>query len=63
MNEKLLRKMIRNCFYQYQYSEDTIPLSEEEYRQLIAQIKKLQTQQDAALYELIEDTVYEYITK
>jgi hypothetical protein len=63
MNEALIKNMIRNCFYQYHYTKETLPLSESDYRQLLEEIWKMQrAQPDAELYELIEDAVYEFIT-
>ncbi|MFP3124428.1 YqzH family protein [Ectobacillus funiculus] len=63
MNEALIKNMIRNCFYQYHYTKETLPLSESDYRRLLEEIWKMQRDQpDAELYELIEDVVYEFIT-
>ena len=63
MNEALIRNMIRNCFYQYHYTKETLPLSESDYRQLLEAIWRMQRDQpDAELYELIEDVVYEFLT-
>jgi hypothetical protein len=63
MDEKFLRKLIRNCFYQYQYSEDSIPLSEKEYKELVEKVKKTQQTAAGSLREVVEDAVYEYLTK
>ncbi|WP_028399581.1 YqzH family protein [Ectobacillus panaciterrae] len=63
MDEKFLRKLIRNCFYQYQYSKDSIPLSENEYAELAEKVRQAHQDNEADLRDLVEDAVYEYITK
>lgn len=63
MNEALIRNMIRNCFYQYHYTKETLPLSESDYKQLLGEVQRMQRNQpNAELYEMIEDVVYEFIT-
>lgn len=63
MDEALIKNMIRNCFYQYHYTKETLPLSESDYRQLLEEVRRMQGDQPSAeLYEIIEDAVYEFIT-
>ncbi|WP_449536851.1 YqzH family protein [Ferdinandcohnia sp. Marseille-Q9671] len=63
MDEKFIRKLIRNYFYQYQHDSDSVPLSEEDYRGLIIKIKKRQNAEpEEALYDIINDVIYEYVT-
>jgi hypothetical protein len=64
MNEKFVRKMIRNCFYQYNHTEDTVPLSETDYELLLRKVLVLQKEaNNTDLHEIVEDVVYEYLTK
>jgi YqzH-like protein len=61
---ELLKKMIRNCFLQYQHDAESIPLTEEEYKHLCQKIIKAKEQvRDSDIYELVQDVVYEYLTK
>ncbi|MFT4416962.1 YqzH family protein [Fredinandcohnia humi] len=63
MDEKFIRKLIRNYFYQYQHDIDSVPLTEEEYTELLVKIKKLQqVEPEADLHDIINDIVYEYLT-
>lgn len=58
MEKKLIYKMIRQCFQQYEHVA-----SDEDYEELYEQIIEKQTQEEPiALYELINDVVYEYLT-
>lgn len=64
MDEKLLQKMIRNCFLQYHHDLDSVPLTAKEYTELINLIKKeKESNPDQDIYDLINDLVYEYLTK
>lgn len=64
METSFLRKMIRNCFYQYNHDLDSIPLSNNEFEILCAKIIKIK-ENNACLeiHDIIQDVVYEYLTK
>ncbi|MEH7236967.1 YqzH family protein [Bacillus sp. JJ1562] len=63
MEDKFIRKLIRNYFYQYKHDSDSVPLSEQDYKVLIENIKKQQgIEIEAELHEIINDVVYEYLT-
>ncbi|QOR65370.1 hypothetical protein IM538_16285 [Cytobacillus suaedae] len=64
MDKKLIHKMIRNCFYQYNHDLDSIPLSSREYDDLYDKISKaIEEDKNADLHDLINDVVYEYLSK
>ncbi|UOY93904.1 hypothetical protein MUG87_07285 [Ectobacillus sp. JY-23] len=63
MNRLLLHKMIKARFYQYDCEKDALPLSEEECTTLANQIWKEYQRTGDDLHELIEDAVYEFLTK
>ncbi|MBO9129759.1 YqzH family protein [Bacillus sp. 165] len=64
MDETFVRKMIRNCFYQYNHTEESVPLSDKDYEVLFTKILALHRQSaETELHEIIEDVVYEYLTK
>jgi hypothetical protein len=63
MEKLLIIKMIKNCFKQYYTESDSLPLSNEDLESLakrIIQIKNEQPKSD--LHEVINDTVYEFLT-
>jgi hypothetical protein len=63
MEKKLIIKMIKNCFRQYYSEVDSLPMSEEDLEELAYRIIQMKTEQPAAdLYEVINDTVYEFLT-
>lgn len=62
LDERLLQKMIRNCFLQYYDCEESIPLSVFELKAMISKIKNRQKNGEETIHELIEDAVYEYVT-
>ncbi|MGG7617844.1 YqzH family protein [Bacillus coreaensis] len=58
MEKKLIYKMIRQCFQQYEHE-----VSEEDCEKLYERIVEEQAQEDQVpLFELINDAVYEYLT-
>ncbi|MBE4910391.1 hypothetical protein IMZ08_20325 [Bacillus luteolus] len=64
MDKKLIHKMIRNCFYQYNHDLDSVPLSEREYDDLYDKVSKaIEEDKNADLHDLINDVVYEYLSK
>lgn len=63
VDKKLLIKMIQQCFKQYGYDEESIPLTNKEYDGLCTRIlHKLEIEPEIELYEWINDLVYEFIT-
>ncbi|WP_204417687.1 YqzH family protein [Bacillus tianshenii] len=64
MENKLLRKMIRNCFIQYQHDLESVPLSEEDYIRMTAEITEILRTDDASdVFEIVNDVVYEYLSQ
>ncbi len=64
MERNLLKKMIRNCFIQYQHDFDSIPLSDVEYEKMAEEVKKMiNLNQESDVHEAINDAVYEYLSK
>ncbi|MCA1322403.1 hypothetical protein LC085_21220 [Bacillus tianshenii] len=64
MENKLLRKMIRNCFIQYQHNLESVPLSEEDYIRMTAEITEILRTDDASdVFEIVNDVVYEYLSQ
>ncbi|SDP90110.1 YqzH-like protein [Litchfieldia salsa] len=64
MDEKLLHKMIQKCFLQYNHNLESVPLTKEEYLDLLVEIKQvLAINPNENLYDIINDLVYEYLTK
>ncbi|MEH7308265.1 YqzH family protein [Neobacillus drentensis] len=62
MDKKLVVKMIKNCFKQY-YEADSMPIGEKDLEELTKRIFQLKEEEPTAdLYEVINDTVYEYLT-
>ncbi|UAL45932.1 YqzH family protein [Sutcliffiella horikoshii] len=64
MERNLVKKMIRNCFIQYQHDFESVPLNEEEYEKMASEVNQL-TSEDPALdvFEVVQDVVYEYLSK
>ncbi|WP_108670891.1 YqzH family protein [Peribacillus acanthi] len=64
MDQALIKKYIRNCFLQYAHNQTSIPVSENEYKELINQVEILKKQQPTLEYiEIVHDVVYEYLTQ
>lgn len=56
--------MIRNCFIQYQHDLESVPLSEEEYKRMTAEITEILRTDDASdVFEIVNDVVYEYLSQ
>ncbi len=54
--------MIKNCFKQY-YEADSMPIGEKDLEVLTKRIFQLKEDEPTAnLYEVINDTVYEFLT-
>lgn len=64
MERNLVKKMIRNCFIQYQHDWESVPLSEEEYEKMAEEIKELiANDPESDVFEVVQDAVYEYLSK
>jgi len=64
MEHKLLIKMINNCFLQYSHDIDSLGLSPTELLELCKKIiNEKENNPDIEIYELVNDIVYEYLTK
>ncbi|WP_096153538.1 MULTISPECIES: YqzH family protein [Bacillus] len=60
MDIKLIEKMIRNAFIQYEHT----PLTEQQYIELAVQVQKtIQSDGTSDLFEVVQDVVYEYLSK
>ncbi|WP_404428514.1 YqzH family protein [Sutcliffiella horikoshii] len=64
MERNLVKKMIRNCFIQYQHDFESVPLNEEEYEKMAGEVNRL-TSEDPTLdvFEVVQDVVYGYLSK
>jgi YqzH-like protein len=63
MEKKLIIKMIKNCFKQYYSEVDTLPMNNEDLEELANRIIEIKTEQPAIdLFEVVNDTVYEFLT-
>ncbi|MBB5326288.1 hypothetical protein HNQ34_003422 [Anoxybacillus tepidamans] len=64
MNEKWLKKFVRNCLRQYGRDTEAFPLTDSEWADLYQNILlEKQTNPDMDIYEVVHDVVYEYVTK
>ncbi|KPB03806.1 YqzH family protein [Bacillus sp. CHD6a] len=64
MERNLVKKMIRNCFVQYQHNVESVPLSEEEYEKMAEEVSKVVAQDPASdVFDVVNDVVYEYLSK
>lgn len=63
MDKKLIEKMIKNCFKQY-YEPEAAPIGPHDLQVLAKRILKAKEEEPAAdIYELVNDVVYEFLTK
>lgn len=58
-----MRKMIRNCFIQYQHDLESVPLSEEDYIRMTAEITEILQTEETDVFEVVNDVVYEYLSQ
>jgi YqzH-like protein len=64
MDEKWLTKLIRNCLRQYGYDPESLPLNDSEWKQLREKILfAITNDEEMDVYEIVNDVIYEYITK
>jgi hypothetical protein len=62
MDKRLISKMIVNCFKQY-YGTESMPIAEKDLDALIKKIFQTKEEEPSAdLYEVVNDTVYEFLT-
>jgi YqzH-like protein len=62
MEEKLVRKMIKNCLKQY-YADEAQPLGELDIARLCEQIyRQKDADPEARLHDIVNDVVYEFLT-
>ena len=64
MEEKLIKKMIRNYFFQYNHDSDSIPLTEREYKELYEVIisRKELEEDNGEIHDIVNDVIYDYLT-
>lgn len=64
MERNLVKKMIRNCFIQYQHDFESVPLNEEEYEKMAEEVSKAVAEDsDLQVFDVVNDVVYEYLSK
>lgn len=64
MNKKLIYKMIRNGFLQYNHLAESLPLTEADYEELFDEVRKRMSQDAASdLHEIVQDIIYDYLTE
>jgi hypothetical protein len=64
MEKKFILKMIKNCFKQYYAEAEILPLNQDDYEELYKRILIVMDEHpDAELYEIVNDSVYEFITR
>ncbi|MDQ1145163.1 hypothetical protein QE429_001990 [Bacillus sp. SORGH_AS 510] len=62
VEKELIKKMILNCLKQY-YSTESMPIGEKDLEDLINRILLVKVEEPKAdLHEIINDTVYEFLT-
>ncbi|MEA3321159.1 MAG: YqzH family protein [Bacillota bacterium] len=64
MERNLVKKMIRNCFIQYQHGFESVPLSEGEYEKMAEEVSRVVAENPASdVFDVVNDVVYEYLSK
>jgi hypothetical protein len=64
VDKKLIYKMIRNSFLQYNHLAESIPLTEEDYEELFEEVHKRMDQDiESNLHEIVQDIIYDYLTE
>lgn len=64
MERNLVKKMIRNCFIQYQHDFESVPLNEEEYEKMAEEVSRAVAEDsDLQVFDVVNDVVYEYLSK
>ena len=63
MDKRLVVKMIKNCFKQY-YEGDSTPIGDKDLEELVERILQTKKEEPAMnLYEVVNDTIYEYLAE
>ncbi|ART77050.1 hypothetical protein B4U37_13770 [Sutcliffiella horikoshii] len=64
MERNLVKKMIRNCFIQYQHDVESVPLNEEEYEKMAEEVSRAVAEDaDLEVFDAVNDVVYEFLSK
>ncbi|WP_226679861.1 YqzH family protein [Sutcliffiella horikoshii] len=64
MERNLVKKMIRNCFIQYQHDVESVPLREEEYEKMAEEVSRaVAADPNLKVFDVVNDVVYEYLSK
>jgi hypothetical protein len=64
LDEKWLKKFVRNCLLQYGRDMDEFPFTDSEWETLSQKIlAEKQRHPELDLYEIVHDVVYEALTK
>ncbi|WP_066060766.1 YqzH family protein [Neobacillus soli] len=62
MEKKLINKMILNCLKQY-YEAESMPIGDKDLEELTKRIFQIKEEEPTAdLFEVVNDTVYEFLT-
>lgn len=62
MEKKLINKMILNCLKQY-YKAESMPIGDKDLEELTKRIFQIKEEEPTAdLFEVVNDTVYEFLT-
>ncbi|WP_409270560.1 YqzH family protein [Neobacillus sp. SCS-31] len=62
MDEKLVKKMIKNCLKQY-YGEESQPLGERDVNDICERVYRLkEAEPEAHMRDIVNDVVYEFLT-
>ncbi|WML25697.1 YqzH family protein [Neobacillus sp. OS1-33] len=63
VDKKLVVKMIKNCFKQY-YKGNSTPIGDRDLEELVEKILQTKKEEPGTnLYEVVNDTVYEYLAE
>ncbi|WP_053367039.1 YqzH family protein [Bacillus sp. FJAT-27245] len=62
MDEKLVKKMIKNCLKQY-YGSESQPLGERDVNDICERVYRLkEAEAEADMRDIVNDVVYEFLT-
>jgi hypothetical protein len=63
MERRLVKKMIQQCFLQYEHQLDTVPLGDKDYERFYDEITKRYVEENIEIREIIEDVVYKFLVE
>jgi hypothetical protein len=64
MEKKFIIKLITNCFSQYEYERDLLDVNVEDLEEMYIEVLKEKEEEPASsLHDIVNDVVYEYLTK